>query len=118
MNLIRTAGMDLAAHANLFECVSLALDLSEIRDTEIEVLREGVKIAGFRNGHRVFPPSSSRPRPDTLDLGALQAGAVERALRQTNGNVAEAAKLLGKGRTTLYRWMQEHRIAVPLASAA
>ncbi|HMJ13624.1 MAG TPA: sigma-54 dependent transcriptional regulator [Polyangiaceae bacterium] len=38
-----------------------------------------------------------------LSLRELERRAIERALRQTNGSVAQAAKLLGIGRATLYR---------------
>jgi transcriptional regulator of acetoin/glycerol metabolism len=38
-----------------------------------------------------------------LPLRELERQAIERALRQTNGSVAQAAKLLGIGRATLYR---------------
>lgn len=38
-----------------------------------------------------------------VTLRELERRAIERALRQTNGSVAQAAKLLGIGRATLYR---------------
>jgi DNA-binding NtrC family response regulator len=38
-----------------------------------------------------------------IPLRELERRAIERALKQTNGSVAQAAKLLGIGRATLYR---------------
>lgn len=40
--------------------------------------------------------------PATFDLGALERWAIEQALLATKGNKAEAARLLGIGRRTLY----------------
>jgi DNA-binding NtrC family response regulator len=44
----------------------------------------------------------ARGLPATLDLAALERWAIDRALAATNGNKAEAARLLGIGRRTLY----------------
>jgi DNA-binding NtrC family response regulator len=41
----------------------------------------------------------------------LEKGMIEHALRVTNGNQSEAAKLLGIHRNTLQRKMTEHKIA-------
>jgi DNA-binding NtrC family response regulator len=41
----------------------------------------------------------------------LEKGMIERALRTTNTNQSEAAKLLGIHRNTLQRKMVEHKIA-------
>jgi DNA-binding NtrC family response regulator len=48
-----------------------------------------------------------RGQPVQLDqiLGAIEASCIEAALRQTRGNVSQAAKLLGVNRTTLYSRM-------------
>jgi DNA-binding NtrC family response regulator len=49
-----------------------------------------------------------RGQPVQLDqiLNAIEASFIESALRQTRGNVSQAAKLLGVNRTTLYSRMQ------------
>ncbi|HYP04696.1 MAG TPA: sigma-54 dependent transcriptional regulator [Bryobacteraceae bacterium] len=56
---------------------------------------------------RHFPEAlSNPPRPEVsrpMSLKAMQKQHVERILTMTGGNVAQAAKLLGVGRATLYR---------------
>lgn len=44
----------------------------------------------------------------TADEPMHEAEVIARALRQTNGNVSQAAKLLRMGRTTLYRKMKQY----------
>ncbi|MBX3463868.1 MAG: sigma 54-interacting transcriptional regulator [Planctomycetes bacterium] len=48
------------------------------------------------------PEPAVGPRPDLLDLAQLERWAIERALAAAKGNKAEAARLLGIGRRTLY----------------
>lgn len=43
---------------------------------------------------------------------AQYAGEIESALQMSNGNKAEAAKLLGVNRTTLWRWIQKYNIEI------
>lgn len=57
-------------------------------------------------------PAPSEPRTSSFpDLQTLEQRAIERALRYTNGNVSEAARRLGIGRTTLYRKMATYGLA-------
>lgn len=46
--------------------------------------------------------------PETLELEALERWAVEKAVARTEGNLTEAARLLGIGRTTLYRKLDRY----------
>ncbi|MFM8770496.1 MAG: helix-turn-helix domain-containing protein, partial [Candidatus Kapaibacterium sp.] len=50
-------------------------------------------------------PSSS---PDQLDLATLERQAIETALRRTQGNRRDAAKMLGISERTLYRKIDEY----------
>jgi DNA-binding NtrC family response regulator len=45
----------------------------------------------------------------TVNLQELERLAIQQALRQVDGNRVAAAKLLGIGRATLYRKLQELR---------
>ena len=45
-----------------------------------------------------------------LDLATLEHDAITKALESTNGNRCQAAKLLGIGRTTIYRKMKQYQI--------
>ena len=48
--------------------------------------------------------------PDSLLIDHWEAKLIREALRRTNGKVPEAAKLLGIGRATLYRKLDEYGI--------
>jgi len=53
------------------------------------------------------PPSS---RLDTLDLKELERRAIEQALEEANGNLSQVVRILGIGRTTLYRKLKAHKL--------
>lgn len=56
--------------------------------------------------------ASPTPEPEDLPLSldAYERSAVERALRECEGDVAAAARRLGIGRSTLYRKLAKHRV--------
>jgi two-component system, NtrC family, response regulator HydG len=47
---------------------------------------------------------------DTLEIEAWERKLIQEALDRTSGNVPEAAKLLGIGRATLYRKLEQYGI--------
>jgi DNA-binding NtrC family response regulator len=49
-------------------------------------------------------------RLDTLDLQELEKQAILQALEEANGNLSQVVRLLGIGRTTLYRKLKTHKI--------
>ena len=51
--------------------------------------------------------SSSGDAPQSLELAALEQWAIRRALQHAGGNKAEAARLLGIARRTLYTKLAE-----------
>jgi transcriptional regulator with PAS, ATPase and Fis domain len=67
-------------------------------------------------------PETSRTRPDVASVvqplaiarDAAERREIERALRQTGGQIAEAAKLLGVSRTTLWERMRRFEIAADI----
>jgi transcriptional regulator with PAS, ATPase and Fis domain len=48
--------------------------------------------------------------PDSLNLSDLERQAIVKALQRSQGNKAQAAKLLGVTRRTLYRLVERHRL--------
>jgi transcriptional regulator of acetoin/glycerol metabolism len=74
-------------------------DCVELTPWMVEVLQPADALAATPE-----PPvrRGPRPRPEPEELVA--------ALRARVGNVTSAAKDLGVGRNTLYRWMQDARI--------
>ena len=54
------------------------------------------------------------PRPSVKTLADLEREAILGAIRTLNGDKLQAAKLLGIGKTTLYRKLKEYGIADPL----
>jgi two-component system response regulator HydG len=52
--------------------------------------------------------------PDVKTLADLERQAILGAIRTLNGDKLQAAKLLGIGKTTLYRKLKEYGIADPL----
>ena len=57
----------------------------------------------------VQSPTTSAATP-TFDLASVEKNHIERVLRHTNGNKAEAARLLGIGLSTLYRKFEEYQL--------
>ncbi|HEY7820933.1 MAG TPA: helix-turn-helix domain-containing protein, partial [Vicinamibacteria bacterium] len=47
-------------------------------------------------------------RLETLDLNELEKRAIQQALEETGGNLSQVVRLLGIGRTTLYRKLKTH----------
>jgi two-component system response regulator HydG len=61
---------------------------------------------------------ANNPQPETsaiLPLADVERSAIKRALERTNGDRAITARLLGIGRTTLYRKLKEYRLAAEAA---
>jgi two-component system response regulator HydG len=60
------------------------------------------------------PVAGSSGQPQLATLAELERQAILGAIRALNGDKLQAAKLLGIGKTTLYRKLKEYGIADPL----
>lgn len=47
-----------------------------------------------------------------MSIGTVQHDAIIKALKSSQGNISKAAKILGIGRDTFYRWMKRHGIDI------
>jgi two-component system NtrC family response regulator len=82
-------------------------------------LREEVPAAAAQTAANGPPPSPSRTTPmetEELNLERLERRTIERALERTRGNLAEAGRLLGLSRATLYRKLKTYKLRVAPAS--
>lgn len=69
----------------------------------------------FPEAQRARPDVAIAVQPLVLARDAAERREIERALRQTGGQIAEAAKLLGVSRTTLWDRMRRFEIAAEIA---
>ena len=58
----------------------------------------------------VEPAPRRSSRLETLDLQELERRAIQQALEEAGGNLSQVVRLLGIGRTTLYRKLKSHRL--------
>ena len=67
----------------------------------------------FKTG-RPEPPASQETAPSMRTLAELERDAILSAIRTLNGDKLQAARLLGIGKTTLYRKLKEYGITDPV----
>jgi two-component system, NtrC family, response regulator AtoC len=60
-------------------------------------------------GRRESETPRRSSRLETLDLVELERRAIQQALEEANGNLSQVVRLLGIGRTTLYRKLKAHK---------
>jgi transcriptional regulator of acetoin/glycerol metabolism len=53
-------------------------------------------------------PAPETPAPQLRQLGAMEKDAVAAALAQAQGNISQAARILGLSRAALYRKLDKH----------
>ena len=80
--------------------------LRNVIDSSV-VMAEGEVIEGSDLG---LQDGGEAEMPDSLKIDHWEAKLIREALKRTNGKVPEAAKLLGIGRATLYRKLDEYSI--------
>jgi len=74
-------------------------------------------VVGEALRHARRPRRAERVPEPPLSLDAYERLALERALLESGGDTGEAARLLGIGRSTLYRKLAKHRLGGRAASA-
>jgi Nif-specific regulatory protein len=80
---------------------------SDIIDTNALPLPSGSNPSDLPPGTAQTPDSAV---PASLDMEELETWAIRRALRQTNGNVSQAARVLGMSRDTLHTKLKKKGI--------
>jgi two-component system response regulator HydG len=76
-----------------------------------------LKLEGLAAHRAAAAPAKTKPDDETekvTPLASLERAAILDAIRRLNGDKLQAAKLLGIGKTTLYRKLKEYGIADPI----
>lgn len=83
-----------------------------IRELQHAIERAVIMADGDELGPKDFliKAGSTKIPQDTLKLEELEKAAIEEAIKKNKGNMSQAAKDLGLGRTTLYRKMEKYGI--------
>jgi DNA-binding NtrC family response regulator len=114
---VRAVEIDQAA-LNILTTYGFPGNVRELKNIiERALIESGGKRVEPRHLHLLHPPASpgslAAPTPRYADLPlsveAAEAELIQRALSQTNGNIAEAARLLGINRTRIYRKLASSR---------
>jgi two-component system response regulator AtoC len=79
-----------------------------LRDLPPEV--QGRPVLGGEGTDRMYPGGAVYSRPVNLNLEEIEKSFIQQALKMTDGNITEAAKLLGISRRTLHRKIKSYRI--------
>ncbi|MBK0399253.1 sigma-54-dependent Fis family transcriptional regulator [Limibaculum sp. M0105] len=87
-------------------------------DSTSTEVTEKAHVNGNGNGHRMHTPEIGvdilqRPDGHTRTLAEIEAEVIRRALGQYRGRMAEVARRLGIGRSTLYRKLDDYDIRKP-----
>ena len=81
--------------------------LIELGDMPTQLQREGLA-TGLPKSDQ--PPAGEEPGTEIIPLAVQERAAIQKAIRVVNGDKLRAAKLLGIGKTTLYRKLKEYKI--------
>jgi len=100
---------------------ALSLMMAYLWPGNVRELTSAIQFAVIKcTGHTIKPSdlpleinAASRQRSLRGPVRKLNAEQVESALKRTGGNKVKAAKLLGVGRATLYRFINDHPEVVP-----
>jgi two-component system response regulator HydG len=93
-------------------CALSSGPLLHLGDLPTQLQQEGLEAR--RSAARADEPAGEDGAPQLTTLAELERQAILGAIRTLNGDKLQAAKLLGIGKTTLYRKLKEYGIADPL----
>jgi two-component system response regulator HydG len=93
-------------------CALSSGPLLRLGDLPTQLQQEGLEAR--RSAARAGEPAGEDGAPQLTTLAELERQAILGAIRALNGDKLQAAKLLGIGKTTLYRKLKEYGIADPL----
>ena len=93
-------------------CALSSGPLLHLGDLPTQLQQEGLEAR--RSTARAGEPDAEAGQPQLTTLAELERQAILGAIRALNGDKLQAAKLLGIGKTTLYRKLKEYGIADPL----
>jgi len=74
-----------------------------------------IQIADLPSNLQYSSSERSPQKDELLPLEELERRAILRTLRETNGDKLAAARMLGIGKTTLYRKLKQYRVEQPEA---
>ncbi len=77
---------------------------------EVETLRVDTRVAADRSSHGTGSQPSTTSQVEIVSIAELEKHAILTAIHALNGDKLMAAKLLGIGKTTLYRKLKEYGI--------
>ncbi len=103
----------LGAVRQAVEWTRLKRRISDLESKLCQVEEAATRAVSARAATPRDPYTGERKSPSLLDLQTLERQAIRRALEYTGGNVSEAARRLGIGRTTLYRKMAAFGLVTP-----
>jgi two-component system response regulator HydG len=93
-------------------CALSSGPLLQLGDLPTQLQQQGLEA---RRAAAAFgEPARESGAPEVRTLADLERQAILGAIRTLNGDKLQAAKLLGIGKTTLYRKLKEYGIADPL----
>ena len=92
---------------NIIERALIESDGTAILPAHLHLLRRGVTSSVSHSRHAKADMMSALP----LNLADAEDILIQRALQETNGNIADAARLLGVHRTRIYRKLAQEETA-------
>jgi len=92
----------------LHNCIDRAVAMTDHDVVQVEDLTSNV--SAFRDVSGLLGPTAEAPVPELATLEEIERAYILRVVERVGGNKTEAAKVLGIGRKTLYRKLQQMQV--------